>query len=89
MTLLWVFNHRHICWKGTTARHVQSRRFLHSIDDNFLAQVVESSTRTGVRLDLVLTNKGGLVGDVKVGGSLGCSDHKMVEFRILCGRSGQ
>ncbi|GAB0190586.1 mitochondrial enolase superfamily member 1 [Grus japonensis] len=43
--------------------------------------------RKGVLLDLVLTNKEGLVEDLKVGGSLGCSDHEMVEFRILCGRS--
>ena len=43
--------------------------------------------RRGVLLDPVLTNKEGLVGDVKVGSSLGCSDHKMVEFRILRGRS--
>jgi len=34
-------------------------------------------------LDLVLTNKEGLVGNVKVKGSLGCSDHGMVEFKIL------
>jgi len=34
-------------------------------------------------LDLVLTNKEGLVGNVKVKGSLGCSDHDMVEFKIL------
>ncbi|GAB0209530.1 mitochondrial enolase superfamily member 1 [Grus japonensis] len=34
-------------------------------------------------LDLVLTNKEGLVGDVKLKGSLGCSDHEMVEFSIL------
>ncbi|GAB0209752.1 hypothetical protein GRJ2_003440900 [Grus japonensis] len=34
-------------------------------------------------LDLVLTNKEGLVGDVKLKGSLGCSDHEMVEFRML------
>ncbi|GAB0209810.1 mitochondrial enolase superfamily member 1 [Grus japonensis] len=34
-------------------------------------------------LDLVLTNKEGLVGDVKLKGSLGCSDHEMVEFRVL------
>ncbi|GAB0177491.1 hypothetical protein GRJ2_000214400 [Grus japonensis] len=34
-------------------------------------------------LDLILTKKEGLVGDVKLKGSLGCSDHKMVEFRIL------
>ncbi|GAB0203192.1 mitochondrial enolase superfamily member 1 [Grus japonensis] len=38
-------------------------------------------------LDLVLTNKEGLVEDLKVGGSLGCSDHEMVEFRILHGRN--
>ena len=34
-------------------------------------------------LDLVLTNKERLVGNVKFKGSLGCSDHKMVEFKIL------
>ncbi|MCQ4078456.1 hypothetical protein FK519_27115 [Klebsiella pneumoniae] len=34
-------------------------------------------------LDLVLTNKEGLVGNVELKGSLGCSDHEMVEFKIL------
>ncbi|GAB0177124.1 hypothetical protein GRJ2_000177600 [Grus japonensis] len=34
-------------------------------------------------LDLVLTNKEVLVGNVKLKGSLGCSGHEMVEFRIL------
>jgi len=34
-------------------------------------------------LDLVLTNKEGPVGNVKVKGSLGCSDHEIVEFKIL------
>ena len=34
-------------------------------------------------LDLVLTNKKRLVGNVKLKGSLGCSDHEMVEFKIL------
>lgn len=38
-------------------------------------------------LDLVLTNKEGLVKDVKAKGSLGCSSHEMVEFKILCGKS--
>jgi len=50
-------------------------------------QVVEEPTRKGALLDLVITNKEGLVKDVKVGGRLGCSDHEivfMVEFRILC-----
>lgn len=34
-----------------------------------------------------MTNKEGLVSYVKVKGSLGCSDHKMVELSILCGQS--
>jgi len=34
-------------------------------------------------LDLVLTNRGWLVGNVKLKGSLGCSDHEMVEFKTL------
>jgi len=34
-------------------------------------------------LDLVLTNREGLVGNVKVKGSLGCSEHEMMEFKIL------
>lgn len=56
-------------------------------EDNFLMQGVEEPTRGSVLLDLVLTNKECLVGDVKAGDSLGCSEQKLVEFRILCGRS--
>jgi len=59
------------------------------IDDNFLMQVVEEPTRKGVLLDLVLTNKEGLVEDVKVGGRLGCSDHEMVEFRSCVEEEGR
>ncbi|GAB0190834.1 hypothetical protein GRJ2_001548700 [Grus japonensis] len=39
--------------------------------------------RRGAVLDLILTNKEGLVGNVKLKGSLGCSDHDVVEFKIL------
>jgi len=39
--------------------------------------------RRGMLLDLVLMNKEGLDEDLKVGGSLSCSDHEMVELRIL------
>jgi len=31
-------------------------------------------------LDLIPTNKEGLVGNVKLKGRLGCSDHETVEF---------
>jgi len=77
------FNHPDICWEDHTVRHTQSRRSLQSIDDNFLMQVVEEPTSRGVLLDIVLMTKEGLVEDVKVGGSLGCTDHEMVtlDFR--------
>jgi len=39
--------------------------------------------RRGAVLDLVLTNTEGLVRNVKLKGRLGCSDHAMVEFKIL------
>ncbi|GAB0179239.1 hypothetical protein GRJ2_000389200 [Grus japonensis] len=72
-----------ICWRDNAAERKQSRKFLECIDDNFLLQVIEEPTRRGAMLDLIFTNKEGLVGDVKLKGSLGCSDHKMVEFTIL------
>ncbi|GAB0209401.1 hypothetical protein GRJ2_003405800 [Grus japonensis] len=83
LVLMGDFNHPDICWRDNAAEHKQSRKFLECVDDNFLLQVTEEPTRRGAMLDLVLTNKEGLVGDVKLKGSLGCSDHKMVEFRIL------
>ncbi|KAK4832977.1 hypothetical protein QYF61_026803 [Mycteria americana] len=45
--------------------------------------VTEKTTRRGAMLDLVLTNKEGLVGNVKLKGSLDCRDHEMVPFKIL------
>ncbi|GAB0185305.1 hypothetical protein GRJ2_000995800 [Grus japonensis] len=75
-------NHPDICVTDNTAGHKQSRRFLECVDDNFFLQVTEEPTRRGAMLDLVLTNKEGLVGNVKLKGSLGCSDCEMVEFKI-------
>ena len=43
--------------------------------------------RQGVLPDLVLTNREGLVGDMKAGGILVCSHHEIVEFRVLYGGS--
>ncbi|GAB0202667.1 mitochondrial enolase superfamily member 1 [Grus japonensis] len=83
LVLMGDFNHPDICWRDKAAECKQSRRFLECVDDNFLFQVIEEPTRRGAMLDLILTNKEGLVGDVKLKGSLGCSDHEMVEFKIL------
>ena len=81
------FNHPNICWRSNTAGHKQSRKFLESISDYFLTQAMEEAMRGGALLDLMLTNKEGLIGDVTVECSLGCGDHEMVEFKILRGVS--
>ncbi|GAB0209619.1 hypothetical protein GRJ2_003427600 [Grus japonensis] len=83
LVLMGDFNHPDICWSDNKAGHKQSRKFLECVDDNFLLQEIEEPTRRGAMLDLVPTNKEGLVGDVKLKGSLSCSDHEMVEFKIL------
>ncbi|CAM5167297.1 unnamed protein product [Natator depressus] len=83
LVLMGDFNHPDICWESNTAVHRQSRKFLESIGDNFLVQVLEEPIRGGALLDLLLTNREELVGEAKVDGNLGGSDHEMVEFRIL------
>ncbi|PKU45481.1 glycerol kinase [Limosa lapponica baueri] len=83
LVLMGDFNHPDICWRDNTAGHKQSRRFLECINEHFFLQVVEEPTRRGAMLDLVLTKKQGLEWNVKLKGSLGCSDHEMVEFKIL------
>jgi len=83
LVLVRDFNHPDICWKDHTVSCKRSRRLVESIDDNFLVQVVDRPTRGEVLLDLLLTNEEEIIKDVNVGGSLGCSDHALVEFVIL------
>ncbi|KAK4820378.1 hypothetical protein QYF61_025454 [Mycteria americana] len=61
----------------------RSRRFLEYVEENFVTQLVSEPTREGAPLDLLFVNREGLVGDVTVGGHLGHSDHKMIDFLIL------
>ena len=58
-----------------------SRRFLESANGNFLVQVLDRLTRGEVLMDLVPTNAE-IIKGIKTGGSLGCSDHILVEFVI-------
>ncbi|XP_019469894.1 carbonic anhydrase-related protein [Meleagris gallopavo] len=53
------------------------------MEDNFLTQLVNKPTKRYALLDLLLTNREGLVGGVDTRSCLGKSDHKMVEFSIL------
>jgi len=61
----------------------QSRRFLECTEDNFLSQVTDTPTGGDATLDLMLTNASELIGDIKSGGSVGCSDPLLVEFTVL------
>ncbi|PKU46217.1 hypothetical protein llap_3441 [Limosa lapponica baueri] len=70
LVLVGDFNLLDICWKYNTAESRQARRFLECMEDNFLMQLVSEPTRGGSSLDLLLTNREGLVGDVVVGGCL-------------------
>jgi len=54
------------------------------VDDNFLAQLVSEPTRGGASLDLLFTDREGLVGDVVVRGRLELSNHE--KTRVLSSR---
>lgn len=60
---------------------MRHKQFLHRLDD-FLTRVVEGPVRRSAQLDLMLMKRQGLVGEVEAGGSLGCSNHEIVAFRI-------
>ena len=77
------FNLPDIYWDHNTAEREQSRRSLECVEENFLTQLVSEPTRGGALLDLLLVKREECVGEVKVGGRLGCSDHEMTEFSIL------
>lgn len=77
------FNHPDTCWRDSMAMHRQPRRFLECVNHNFLTQVIEEPTRRGAMLDPVLTSREEPIGDAVLQGSLGCSDHEMVELKIL------
>jgi len=52
------------------------------VEANFLTQLVSEPTRGCASLDLLFTNREGLVGGVVVKGHLGLSDHEMIEFSV-------
>ena len=79
LVLVGDFNFPDICWIYNTADREQSQRFLECVGDNFLTQLVKEPTKGSKILDLLFVNRGGLVGDVKVGGCLGHSDHEMLD----------
>ena len=87
LVLVGDFNFPDICWEYNRAQKKQSRRFLECVEDNFLMQLVREPTRGAALLDLLFTDREGLVGDVEVGAVL--DRVTVVEFLIFGGaRSG-
>ena len=80
--LLGDFNQLNICWKSSTASCRQSRRLLEGIEDNLLSQVIDSPARGDAILALLLTSINELIGDIRIGGCLGSSDHAVAEFPL-------
>lgn len=69
--------------RNTTQQRKQPGRFLECAEDKFLTQLVGEPARKGAPLGLLFANREGLAGGVVVGGHVGHSDHKMIEFSIL------
>lgn len=55
------------------------------MENNFLKQLVREPTRGNTLLDLLFTNREGLVGNMVARSYLGHSNHKMIEFSIIAG----
>jgi len=83
LVLLGDFKSPDINWEYHTAVMSRSWKFLKPVGDNFLSQVLSEPTSKDALLYLLFVNREGLVGDVMVGGSLGHSDHEMVELKIF------
>ena len=48
-----------------------------SMDDNFLVQVLDRSTRGEALMNLMFSNAEERTKEARIGGSLGCSDHAL------------
>lgn len=76
------FNHPDVCWESYTAGCEKSRRLLEHIEDNFLVQVLDKTSRE-MLLNLVLPSVDDCIKEVMIGGSLNCHVCALAEFMIL------
>ena len=79
--ILGDFNYRGIDWDfGMGDR--DSERFLDVIEECGLNQMVKEPTREDSILDLLLVNYVSLIEEVRLGSTLGNSDHRMIWFQL-------
>ena len=80
--LIGDLNFPDIDWANGTAGS-RGRKFHEATTEAFLEQHVEEATHTsGNILDLILTDKEGLVNNVTMMGRIGMSDHELISFRV-------
>ncbi len=86
------FNHPEVDWPNTACYKDEdhpAKVFLESVRDGLLIQHVTEATRwregqSPSTLDLVFTNKEGLISDITVSSPLGKSDHGVIIFKMHC-----
>ena len=80
--LIGDFNMPDIDW-GNGMSGSRGRKFFEAATEKSLEQHVEEATHiSGNKLDLILADKEGLIGDVKMLGRVGRSDHELIAFQI-------
>ncbi len=86
------FNHPEVDWPNTACNKDEdhpAKVFLESVRDGLLIQHVTEATRwkegqSPSTLDLIFTNKEGLISDITVSSPLGKSDHGVIIFKMHC-----
>ena len=77
------FNHPNIDWKTMQPNgDTLCKKFIKTVNDNFLRQLVKNSTRGDNILDLILTNNTDKINDVQVECPLSNSDHNSIVFTV-------
>ena len=80
--LIGDFNYPDIDWENGTSG-ARSREFYETTADMFMEQLVTEPTHvSGHTLDLILSNREGLIREVKTEGRIGKSDHDIVTFEM-------
>ena len=84
--LMGDFNFPELDWREPDSLD-DSHPFMECINDNFLFQCVESSTRAENMLDLVLVSEENGIEDLKVGEPFSTSDHQILRWNFIACRS--
>ena len=82
LLLLGDFNLRDISWSTMEGRNDISRKFIETIEDNLLTQLVDESTRGENLIDLVITGNTEIIDEVRVELPFSTSDHSRTDVDL-------